>query len=537
MAESIAPEARVAGSSKVTTAFEAARAWGRANVTDAFALAPIIIVGAAAILRFTALESGIPFNLAVDEPEIMDRAVRMIKTGDFNPHFFDYPGLYIYLQAFVGCVRFIAGANDGLWTSLDQVTTANFYSWGRGVTALLGTLTVLLVYRVGTRWNRRVATLAAALMAVMPLHVRESHYVLTDVPVTFFVMLTLLLTLRAHERPTLLHFAWAGASAGLAMATKYPGALVLILPLIAVWMSAIVYPTRLITSGAILVSAGLGFLIAAPYTILDLPGFLNAYGHLASYYYTTRDLNEPAAVTYYKHLSRSLGWPATVLAFTGIGVHLVQGYRDADRTRWVLTLVFPVLFFYFLSGQVLIYGRYLLPMVPFVCLISAAACIAGVDLLQSIGAPRAVRAVAFSVIAIAAIVPQGVQSIGFVQSASRTSTVELTYKWIASNIPKGSKVVIETQALRLPAETYAVTNVPQLVLDYRAPQNYEEYVKSGAQYIIASSQRYGDALDKAHEHPGLYKAYMTLFAQCRELARFTPSTANPGPELRIYALH
>ena len=37
-------------------------------------------------------------------------------------------------------------------------------------------------------------------MAVMPLHVRESHYVLTDVPVTFFVTLTFLLSLRAHER-------------------------------------------------------------------------------------------------------------------------------------------------------------------------------------------------------------------------------------------------------------------------------------------------------------------------------------------------
>ena len=35
---------------------------------------------------------------------------------------------------------------------------------------------------------------------MLPLHVRESHYVLTDVPLTFFVTLTLLLSLRAHER-------------------------------------------------------------------------------------------------------------------------------------------------------------------------------------------------------------------------------------------------------------------------------------------------------------------------------------------------
>ncbi len=59
---------------------------------------------------------------------------------------------------------------------------------------------MLLVYRIGMRWGARHAALAAGLMAVMPLHVRESHYVLTDVPVTFFVTLTLLLTLAAHER-------------------------------------------------------------------------------------------------------------------------------------------------------------------------------------------------------------------------------------------------------------------------------------------------------------------------------------------------
>jgi hypothetical protein len=31
------------------------------------------------------------------------------------------------------------------------------------------------------RWGARTALLSAAMVAVMPLHVRESHYVLTDV--------------------------------------------------------------------------------------------------------------------------------------------------------------------------------------------------------------------------------------------------------------------------------------------------------------------------------------------------------------------
>ena len=32
------------------------------------------------------------------------------------------------------------------------------------------------------------------------------------------------------------------------------------------------------------------------------------------------------------------------------------------------------------------------------------------------------------------------------------------------------------------------------------------------------------------------KAYMTLFEQSRELARFSPNANHPGPELRVYRL-
>jgi 4-amino-4-deoxy-L-arabinose transferase-like glycosyltransferase len=495
-----------------------------------------IIIICAAVLRFVGLGSGIPFNVGVDEPQIVDRAVRIIKTGDFNPHFFDYPGLYIYIQAAVACLRFIAGANAGHWTTLDQFTSANFYLWGRGVTALFGTWTVLLVYQVGMRWGTRVAALAAGLMAVMPLHVRESHYVLTDVPVTFFVTLTLLLTLRAHERERALDFVWAGAAAGLAAATKYPGALVLMLPLLTVFMTPATKPSRLIGSLAVLAAGGAAFLIAAPYTLLDLPSFLNAYGYLASHYSAPNPMGEAPSVTYYKHLSRSLGVPATLLVLTGLGLGAVRATRGPGRVRWTVTILFPIVFFYFLSGQSLVYGRYLLPLLPFVCLLAAAGCVSGVSLLRRFDIPRWVRTATIAAVTIAALLFPALQSIGFVRMIARTSTVEQAYEWIRTNLPKGSKVIVETDALRLDPGTYSAANVPQLVLDFRAPQDYEAYRKAGTQYIIASSQRYGDALGRPHQFPDQFKAYMTLFEQCHELARFTPDASHPGPELRIYKI-
>src|SRR5262249_2974925 len=157
--------------------------------------------------------------------------------GSLHPHFFDYPTLYVYVQLAVSCVRFVVGAMRGMWSALDQAGPDMFYLWGRATTAGIGGANALLGVWVRLRWGARRALLAAGLLAVLPMHVRQSHYVLTDVPLTFFVTLTLLLSLRAHERGTVTAFAWAGVAAGLATATRYNGALVLVMPLLACWMT------------------------------------------------------------------------------------------------------------------------------------------------------------------------------------------------------------------------------------------------------------------------------------------------------------
>ena len=225
------------------------REWREASDLRTSRLALALVLLAAAVLRFWALGRGIPYALQVDEPEIIERATNMMRSGSLHPHFFDYPGPVHLHPARVSIARFIAGAIGGEWTSLAEATTASFYLWGRAVTAAFGVATVLLVYQVGMRWGARHALLAAGLMAVLPLHVRYSHYVLTDTPLTFFITLTLLLSLAAHERGTIGAFAWAGAAAGLAAATKYNGGVALLMPLIACWMTLSVRRGR-VSAGA-----------------------------------------------------------------------------------------------------------------------------------------------------------------------------------------------------------------------------------------------------------------------------------------------
>ena len=116
-------------------------------------LALVLAVAAAARLWF--LNAGVPHAVGIDEPQVVDRALRILHTGDWNPHVFDYPTLVIYLQAVVAILRFLWGALNGEWASLDAFSIAAVYGAGRFVAAMIGVATVWLTYRIGTELSTR----------------------------------------------------------------------------------------------------------------------------------------------------------------------------------------------------------------------------------------------------------------------------------------------------------------------------------------------------------------------------------------------
>jgi 4-amino-4-deoxy-L-arabinose transferase-like glycosyltransferase len=491
----------------------------------------LVILAWGAVLRFSALGSGIPYSVGVDEPEIVVRAVSLLRSGDFNPHFFDYPGLYIYAQAAVDAVRFIVGAGHGLWTSLDQAPSSAFYLWGRALTATLGSATVALTYLSARRISVTAAASAAVILASLGLHVRESHWVLTDVPMTFFVTLTLLLTLVAVERGTARAFLWAGAAAGLAAATKYNGGLFLLLPI-----GALLFGGRRGTSlglGTGLLAtcggAAAAFFIGAPYTLLDLPGFLNAFGNLTYMYSIGPSPAEPAWLTYLKHLRIALFWPGVATAVLSLGLALFRIVRGpaAERAVWASSLALVLLHFDLIAGRRLVYGRYLLPLLP-----ALAVMMGGTVATVAVAVARRLRwsaratLPATALVLLVATLP-AVASVQFVNMLRKTSTHAQAYEWITQQIPKGTKIAIEARGLLLPADDYAAVNLPRLI-----EHDFEFYQDEGYEYIVASSQSFGPFV-YGNPSPDR-RAYLALFARLELAATFQPDDDHPGPEYRIY---
>ena len=103
------------------------REWREASDLRTSRIALAVVLLSAVVLRVWAIGRGIPYAVQVDEPEIVERAFNMMRSGSLHPHFFDYPGFTLYLQLVVSVARFIAGAIGGEWYSLAQAQASSFY--------------------------------------------------------------------------------------------------------------------------------------------------------------------------------------------------------------------------------------------------------------------------------------------------------------------------------------------------------------------------------------------------------------------------
>lgn len=464
----------------------------------------VVLVGAG--LRFWHIHAGMPHRISVDEPVIAERAINMMRTGSFHPGFWDYPSLYIYLQLMVGCVRYVTGAMSGMWKSVNEFYPDYLFPWTRMLNAAIGTATIAMLYRAGARWGDWVALTAAGILAVWPNHVRESHFALTDVPLTFFTVAALVVSLRAFQGGGRVRFAAAGACAGLAAATKYPGAYALVLPVVA----AAVHPaalSRRAAYGVVAVVCGcLTFLAAAPYTVLDLPGFLNGFGNL-SRFYSPRDFTEGGQL-YVAHVRAAAGWTGLIAIAAGFIWGTVRAVRNGDLRAWAILTVFPMVYFYIVATKFLIFARYLLPIVPFLCLIMAIPVVDAVRAVWRLRYSRSIRVAVVTAGIVLILFPVVKAGIEWPAQYGRKTTQDVAYEQILAVVPQGSGVVVERSVLRLPESLYRTTNVPMMTM-WRP----EDYVAKGSRFLVASSDAFGAVLEHPSQHETAYLAYQDVFSR------------------------
>jgi 4-amino-4-deoxy-L-arabinose transferase-like glycosyltransferase len=393
------------------------REWREAIDLRSSLLSVGLVVVAGALLRYWNLRHG---AVSAAETAIIDPVVQLLQTGSYRPHALTQPTLPVYLHAGVAIVHFLWGAIAGAWRSTAAFGAAQLVAWGRGSSALIGTASVFIVYHIGMRWGARHALLAAGLMAVTPMHVAASREIGSGAPLTLCTALALLFSLHATEKVTRRPLVAAGAAAGFAAACHYAGAIVIVMPLVAVWMTRRDESSRVMRASVAVLAALAAFVIATPLSVRDLPAFLNGFAAAAA-----PPATEAADANLLDQLLWALQWPGVILAFAGLSLALVRAITGPGHTRWTLLASLPLVYFALVAWHGALSDTIVLPMLPACTVLAAIAVISGVSQLRRFEIPRAARTALIAALTVAVLLPPAVFSIDLVRQARRNARVSV----------------------------------------------------------------------------------------------------------------
>jgi 4-amino-4-deoxy-L-arabinose transferase-like glycosyltransferase len=338
------------------------------------------ITALAAAVRFWGIGFGLPHTYArPDEDAIVTIATRIYRDGP-NPHFFVYPTLYLYLMAFAYEVYYAALSMTGpaitMSAFMDRAATdpTPFYLISRIGAAILGTATVPVLFQAARRlFDVRTATIAAALLAAAFLHVRDSHFGVTDIPATFVATLAFW-AIVAHDvdRTRWMNVLGAGVLCGLAGSTKYNAILVALPLFVRILQQSRPEAHRARWAIALCLLAGCGiaagFLAGTPFSVVDSRLFLSELRGVQVHFLGGHGADLGYGWTY--HLTGSLryGLGAPMLAAALIGGAWLAMTRPATA---LVVLSFPVAYYLVIGAGRTVFIRYVDPILPFACLLAA----------------------------------------------------------------------------------------------------------------------------------------------------------------------
>lgn len=410
-----------------------------------------IILGVAFVLRLWGIWFGLPFSYRADEYHEVFRALEL-GTGNFNFERTTKGGYFYVLFVEYGML-FVALKLAGVVESAQDFARyfvadpTAFYLIGRTTTALIGTVNVLLVYKLGGRaYGLGAGLVAAAILAVDFLNAEHSHFITVDVPLACLITASLLFAVRMVTDGKGVDYKWAALFAALATTTKLPGIL-LVVPLFV----AHCYFVRQREGAAreFLLSRNLWWAVGIFITVLAItnPGLfinppLGAFGIVDDLGAIGEDAADEMPIVsppnlfvyYFQVISDSLGWPLMVVSVVGF-IYALWKHTATDT----ILISFAVVFYWVFASTEshLYFPRYMLPFIVVQALLAGR-----IVATMWPGSNYAKQGVAVSLLLILIAIPAH-RTAANNYLLTQTDTRTLANKWFEENVPQGSKVMIE----------------------------------------------------------------------------------------------
>lgn len=351
---------------------KAARRWSAALL--------LVCVGAI-WLEFKHIEGSLPYPLHVDEGYVAGPAHRTLDTGSFHPGNFNYPSLPKYVASVGMAIGFLRSASHSGIRELRKIGNTDYPYYD--VPIVMGTarqlfvvLSVIAVAVTGlSAWLafQRPAgiLLAPVILLSSPLFFTASWtYLNVDIVGACFVTFTIAACLIGTGRPSIHQSAVIpGVLAGCATGSKYTLAVVIVPVLLAI---AFYFKgaRRYWASLAALATMAAAFVVVMPYSVLDIPNFLNGLGFEAFHYASGHrgfqdDPGLPQLLYYGRHFVSEFG-VGVLLALAG-----ALAYAWTDWRRALVLVSFPLVLLWLLTSQRTHFERNVLSLHPIVAIFAA----------------------------------------------------------------------------------------------------------------------------------------------------------------------
>jgi len=415
----------------------------------------VVVLALALLVRVWGIHYGLPWLFYFhDEPQIVLRALRF-GTGDFNPHFFIWPGtllLWLAFAAYGGL--FAVGRVAGWWAGKEGFAAAYFgdptafYLLARIETVAFGVWTVWLARSLGRAgWGTAVGLAAAVGLAINALHAQYAHVAHPVTAMTAFVVLGLVCAVRVANDGSRRHLALGALATGLGVACQYHAGLLAVPLGIAVLYRARdargAERRRWLLHGVLAGAAAVAIFVAiSPYVVLDAATFRGDLAWITAKTGGGAGHARPGLVAGALAFAReclgpALGVPLTLAAAAGVGLALARRTR-AD----ILLLAFAAAYVLLASRATELNDRYGIPLVVPALILGASAVAWALELLRA-GARVQAWGVPLATAALCA--PLAFTLVETDLSMTRGDTRVEALRWFESHVPADARVVIDMQ--------------------------------------------------------------------------------------------
>jgi len=404
----------------------------------------IVVVGF--LLRFWGIGFGLPNLYHQDEKVTMGIALGF-GSGDLNPHYFWHPNLLHYLLFFVYGVYFLFGKVVGWFPALSDfereffMNPSSFYWLGRFVVGVLfGTATIGATYALAKKlFQARIALIAALFLSLLFLHVRNSHYIRHDIPVTFFIIVSLFSYISLLENPKRSRYFFAGFLTGLSISTNWNAFLLVPFFFIVHIFNTKENQTRLFSVSFLLglVMIPITLFLTSPFVFFDGPTLQGEFSHLLAR--ALGDRNESARIYDFRYLFEILpigiGTLFMITGFIGLGSSFMKPKKGI-----LLIASFAMSYYFLFEILKSKHPPYIIPLLPFLCIFSAVFLESIVRVVKISSTWRNVLGVLMIGIL---ILPSAMASIRHNILLTRKDTRTLAREWIESHLQEGTKIALE----------------------------------------------------------------------------------------------